>query len=60
MPIVAVTVLDHVGHDVDVAVGGLGIRTRLVRVLQDSLADFSLHTRQADVEASLKRVRAVR
>ena len=48
----------HVDRDVDVPPCGLGIGTRLVRGVHQGLGDFALHTRRADVEASLEEVLA--
>jgi hypothetical protein len=45
---------DQIGHDLDVAARRFGIRTSLVRSLDEGPAGLPLHTRQADVETGLQ------
>jgi len=47
-----------VRDNVDVAVGGFGIWTFLVRGVHQRLGDFAIYTREVDVEASLNEVTA--
>ena len=51
--------LDHVDRDVDVAACGVGIRAQLVRRVHQSLGNFALQTRKADVETGREDVSAV-
>ena len=46
--------LDQINHDVHVATRGFGIRTSLVRGINEGLSKFVLQTRQAYVKASLE------
>src|SRR6266550_1835507 len=48
--------LHQVNLDVDVPSCGLGIRTRLMRAVQERLRDLTIHTRQADVKTRLEEV----
>ena len=59
-PVSAAALLNQVDRNVDVAAGGFGVRTNLVRFVDQSLGDFALDARQADVEASAEEVAAVR
>ena len=50
--------LDQVDRDVDIAPCGVGIRAQLVRLVHQSLGNFTLQTRQADVETGREAVSA--
>src|SRR5260370_13905327 len=49
----------QVDYDVDIAPCCFGVRARLMCFIHQGLGDFPLHTRQADVEASLEEASAV-
>ena len=49
---------DQVDFDVDVAPRGFGVRTQLVPFIHQRPGRFAVHSRQADVEASLQEVTA--
>src|SRR3954451_16316495 len=50
---------DQVDRDVGVAARGFGVRTDLVRVIEQGLRDVARDTRQTDVEAGAEDVAAV-
>src|ERR1700732_1362055 len=50
---------DHTDDYIDVPARRLRVRAGLVRDARQRLGDFSLHTRQADVQPSLQEVSAI-
>src|SRR5258708_19984840 len=50
---------DQIDCNVDIAVCCFGVRARLMGFIHQGLGDLPLHTRQADVEASLEEAGAV-
>src|SRR5262245_29064135 len=53
-------VIDQIGHDVDVAVGGFRVRALQMRSIYQLLGGFSIYTGKADIQASLNEVMAIR